>query len=44
MDTAFNWVKTNGIPTEESYKYTGKDGSCKAFTSIMKDGGFVDVP
>lgn len=44
MDYAFDWVKTNGIPTEESYPYTARDGKCKKFTSAFKDGGFVDVP
>ena len=44
MDNAFDWVKTNGIPSEDSYKYTARDGTCKKFTSVFKDTGFVDVP
>ena len=44
MDYAFEWVETNGIPTESSYPYTGRDGSCKSFTSAFKDTSFVDVP
>lgn len=44
MDYAFDWVKTNGIPSESSYPYTGRNGQCKAFTSDFTDTGFVDVP
>ena len=29
MDTAFEWVKENGIPTEHDYPYTGRNGTCK---------------
>jgi len=28
MDNAFDWVKTNGIPSEDSYKYTARNGKC----------------
>jgi len=44
MDYAFEWVETHGIPTESSYPYTARDGSCKTFTSAFKDSSFVDVP
>jgi hypothetical protein len=44
MDQAFDWVKDNGIPTEDSYKYTGRDGTCKKFDSAFKVAGFTDVP
>lgn len=44
MDTAFEWVKENGIPTESSYPYTARDGTCKTFTSSLKITGFTDVP
>jgi len=44
MDYGFSWVKSNGIPTEAAYPYTARDGKCKKFASVFKDGGFVDVP
>jgi hypothetical protein len=44
MDTAFEWVKENGIPTESSYPYTARDGKCKTFTSSLKITGFTNVP
>jgi len=44
MDYAFEWVETHGIPTESSYPYTARDGSCKTFTSAFRDSSFVDVP
>merc|ERR1712201_2907 len=33
MDNAFKFVKSKGIPTESSYRYTGHNGRCKDFTS-----------
>jgi len=43
MDNAFKFVKAKGIPTESSYPYTAKDGSCKSFTSQTKLSSFTDV-
>merc|ERR1719469_785611 len=43
MDNAFKFVKAKGIPTESSYPYTGKDGTCKSFTSQTKLTSFTDV-
>lgn len=28
MDLAFDFVKVNGITTEDNYKYKGFDGTC----------------
>jgi hypothetical protein len=44
MDYAFEFVKENGIPTEDSYTYTARDGECKKYTSAFKVSGFTDVP
>lgn len=44
MDYAFKWVEDNGIPSEQSYDYTGRDGSCRKFKSDFKIKGFRDVP
>ena len=47
MDNAFNWIKTNGLCTEDDYPYTsgsGSSGSCK--TSCSKAAtltGWSDV-
>jgi len=43
MDYAFAYTRTAGIPTESSYPYTARDGSCKSFTSVFKNGGYKDV-
>jgi len=43
MDNAFKFVKAKGIPTESSYPYTAKDGTCKTFTSQTKLTSFTDV-
>ncbi len=43
MDYGFEWSE-NGVPKEEDYKYTGRDGQCKSFTPAFKNIGFVDVP
>lgn len=46
MDYGFKYFVDNGICTESSYAYTGKDGSCTA-SSCTKDAfkisGFTDV-
>lgn len=46
MDNAFKYIKANdGIDTEESYPYKGKDGVCKFKSADVgaTDTGFVDV-
>jgi cathepsin L len=46
MDNAFKYIKSNnGIDTEESYPYEGKDDKCryKAEDKGASDTGFVDV-
>ena len=34
----------NGIPSESSYPYTGKDDNCKPFPPSFKITSFVNVP
>jgi hypothetical protein len=43
MDYAFKYVAAKGIPTSASYAYTGRDGSCKSYTSAFKNTGYKDV-
>uniref|UniRef100_A0A146KWT9 Cathepsin L n=2 Tax=Lygus hesperus TaxID=30085 RepID=A0A146KWT9_LYGHE len=46
MDNGFTYIKQNGgIDTEESYPYTGEDGTCnfKASNVGGSDTGFVDI-
>merc|ERR1719245_152673 len=43
MDNAFKYIKAKGIPTESSYPYTAKDGTCKSYTSETKLSSFTDV-
>lgn len=43
MDNAFKYVKAKGIPTESSYPYTAKDGSCKSYTISTKISDFTDT-
>jgi len=43
MDNAFKYVKAKGIPTEASYPYTARDGSCKTYTSATKISTYTDV-
>merc|ERR1712139_511381 len=40
MDTAFSFAEGTAIATEDSYAYTGADGSCKSsFTTAIPQGG-----
>jgi cathepsin L len=43
MDNAFKFIKAKGIPTETSYPYTARDGSCKSFTVSTKISSFTDT-
>lgn len=47
MDQAFSFYERTPIATEDSYAYTGRDGSCKSNydTAIPRGGvtGFVDI-
>lgn len=45
MDNAFEYAQTNALETEDNYKYTGKDETCK-FNSdlgVVTVSEFVDV-
>lgn len=44
MDSAFNYIKDNGIATENDYPYTARDGSCQNVARAQKLVNFVDVP
>jgi len=47
MDYAFSYYKGTSIATEQSYPYTGRDGSCKSsYTTAIPQGGvtgYTDV-
>jgi len=44
MDYAFDYVIANGgIGSEESYKYTARDGACKRVDSVSKISSYKDV-
>jgi len=43
MDNAFKYIKAHGIPTESSYPYTARDGSCKSFTISTKISSYTDT-
>lgn len=45
MDYGFEYVIKNGLCSESSYSYTGRDGSCKSSscTSVISLTGFHDV-
>jgi hypothetical protein len=42
-DLAFDFIKTNGLCTEESYQYTGVEGACKECELVAKIAGYTDV-
>ena len=47
MDNAFEYIEeNNGIDTEESYPYEGRDGKCRFSRTRIgaKDTGFIDIP
>jgi len=45
MTSSFKWIIQNGgIGSEDSYKYTARDGTCKKVPSVSKITGFKDVP
>merc|ERR1711904_639394 len=40
MDTAFSFAEGTAVATEDSYSYTGRDGSCKSsFSTAIPKGG-----
>jgi len=44
MDNAFKWIKSNGLCTEDDYKYTAKNDPCqKTCSSAVSITGFMDV-
>jgi len=44
MDDGFEYIiKNGGLGSESSYKYTGKDGSCKKVDSVVHISGYKDV-
>jgi cathepsin L len=43
MDNAFKYIKAKGIASESSYPYTGRDGSCKSYSSATKISSYTDV-
>jgi C1A family cysteine protease len=43
MDYGFEYVIRNGITTEDKYSYTGRDGTCKAFSPQASLSSYTDV-
>jgi len=44
MDDGFEYIiKNGGIGSEESYKYTARDGTCKKVASVVSISGYTDV-
>merc|ERR1711904_267305 len=40
MDYAFSFYKTTSVASEDSYAYTGRDGTCKSsYTAAIPEGG-----
>jgi C1A family cysteine protease len=45
MDNAFKEIqKLGGVPTESSYPYTGRGGTCESQPAVATLTGFTDVP
>jgi cathepsin L len=45
MDTAFSYVKENGLCLETDYPYNAKDGQCESTClKTLSGSGFVDIP
>jgi len=43
MDYGFSYVRDHGITTEDKYKYTATDGTCKNPAAVWKNTGYTDV-
>jgi len=43
MDNAFKYIKAKGIPTESSYPYTARDGTCKSYTTATTISSYKDT-
>jgi C1A family cysteine protease len=43
MDSAFDYIRDNGICRESDYKYVAKTKTCQKCTSVTKIKGYVDV-
>jgi len=43
MDHGFEYVIKSGLPAEDAYPYTAKDGTCHSFTSVTKISSYKDV-
>jgi cathepsin L len=43
MDNAFKYIEAKGIPTETSYPYTARDGTCKSYTISTKISTYKDT-
>ncbi|XP_027072941.2 senescence-specific cysteine protease SAG39-like [Coffea arabica] len=44
MDSAFNFIASNGIATESEYPYQGADGTCNNDQGAVQITGYEDVP
>ena len=43
MDNAFKYIIDKGLTTQESYPYTGRNGTCKVASPRYHITGFTDV-